>query len=64
MEGFYLYKKELEVCQLERLYFPSLPIHAGKKMRELETFEVLLSPTIVPLESPPPGDCSSRRTLP
>lgn len=44
--------------------FPTLLIHSGKQVRELETLKVLLSPTIVPLEIPPPGDSSSRSTLP
>lgn len=64
MEGLFLYEKEFEECQLQQLCFHSLLIHEGKKVRELENLQILLSFTVIPIQILPPGNSSSRSRLP
>lgn len=60
MEGFFPVQKGVRGMPAGTTLYS----HAGKKEKELEILQVLLSLTIVPLEIPPPGDSSSRSTLP
>lgn len=63
-KGFFCTKRSSRSASCNNFVFHSLLIHEGKKVRELENLQILLSFTVIPIQTLPPGDSSSRSRLP